>query len=199
MAHHGNRSHRFEFCAVCCHSSDLSNCFYPHVTTHVAVSFPQSQPFTLGRKVPPPWCPSNLLTCTSDSAPRLPAPYFYLTASDPSRLRPIAPFCLHAFRPHPAFFHFRCKQTSSTKRRKGHAWATLGWPLGHAWVTQGPPRPNPNPRSAEGCKVPKSTKRNGFPLRSIFSPKLQAWTTGEPRLCHYPLLIIANRSRKSRR
>src|SRR5947199_9017457 len=25
MAHHGNRSHRFKFSAVCCHSLDLSN------------------------------------------------------------------------------------------------------------------------------------------------------------------------------
>ncbi len=28
--------------------------------------------------------------------------------------------------------------------------ATLGWPLGHPWATLGPPKPNPNPRSAEG-------------------------------------------------
>jgi uncharacterized protein (DUF3820 family) len=54
------------------------------------------------------------------------------------------------FLPHPAFFHFYCKQRHLPQSTLGRplldAWATLGWPLGHAWVTQG----SPNPNHAEG-------------------------------------------------
>ena len=40
----------------------LSECYYA-----CCRFVPSLQPFTLGRKVPVPWCPSNLLTPTSDS------------------------------------------------------------------------------------------------------------------------------------
>ena len=48
-------------------------------------------------------------------------------------------------------------------------WASLGRRLGGPWATLGPPKghpiPDPIPESAEGRKVFKNTKRNGFPLR----------------------------------
>jgi hypothetical protein len=66
------------------------------------------------------------------------------------------------------FFNFRCKQSTFVNRPLGLPWATLGWPLGHAWATQTQTR---SPDSAEGRKVFKNTKRNGFPLRIGVNPR----------------------------
>jgi hypothetical protein len=60
-----------------------------------------------------------------------------------------------SFRPHPLFFNFRCKQSTSPIRPLRDPCVTLGRPLGHAWATQGPPNPKPN--QAEGRK-PKMQK-----------------------------------------
>lgn len=71
-------------------------------------------------------------------------------------------------RPPRHFLVFRCKQRrflqSMLGPPLGDAWVTLAWPLGDPRVSQSQTQ---SQQSAEGRKITKNTKRNGFPLRIL--------------------------------